>query len=111
MTTTKKRAMKISEETLDQQKRWANELLASEIPQAAKSTVATMIETLLMASGRYQGFQHNYWSELGCDLWYEAGKPDFPEKNKFIFGPNGEANREKEEWVSGQQGEFSRRYF
>jgi len=92
------------------QKKWANDLLASAISQKAKKTITVMIETLLMEANMYRGFNHNYWITQGCDEWYDNGKPEFPEKNEFIRGREGNANRENDDWVGDIQGEYSRTY-
>src|SRR5688572_12893022 len=114
--------IKIEVEYLVRAVEHCNELLASPIPQSAKRDICTMVESLLMGSDTYQGFDNIYWSRQGCNEWYEAGQPDFPEKNKYIIGPEGDKNKPGFEKINGQnvfvcpdfvsadQGEYARFY-
>jgi len=65
----------------------ANKLFANtEISQEEKSGVSALLEEILHATNQYKGFNDIYWRKTGYRLWVEAGKPDFPEKKKFM-GP------------------------
>jgi hypothetical protein len=63
----------------------ANKMLANEdISQQEKSGIACLLEEVLHATNQYQGFNSLYWLTVGYKKWVEAGKPDFPEKHKFL---------------------------
>lgn len=66
----------------------ANGMLASEISQPEKRSICSLIENVLMDTGNYKGYNHNYWMEKGYRQWVDDGKPDFPEKEFYIYGPN-----------------------
>lgn len=75
-----KKSMKVEE-----LKEYANKLLLNpRLSQQFKDGVSTMIEHVLHKTGNYEGFQYTYWNNVGYKLWIEAGKPSFPEKQKFI---------------------------
>ena len=49
-----------------------------------RQALASLLESILHETSNYRGFSHNYWSKQGYNLWVEAGKPDFPQKQAFI---------------------------
>jgi len=57
--------------------------------QEFKIGVAVLLERILHNTGNYEGYNHNYWLKQGFKEWQDAGEPDFPEKNKYIYGPDG----------------------
>ena len=68
-------------------KEYVNNVLAvNHLSQEFKRGLTLAVEHVLMASGNYKGFKHNYWESEGFKKWQESGKPDFPEKSAFI-GP------------------------
>lgn len=66
----------------------ANKLLAipdnGHVNNDFRKGVIAVIEQVLFDSKSYHGYSHNYWSEIGYNLWIDAGKPDFPQKDAFI---------------------------
>ena len=65
----------------------ANKLLANDqLTQEEKKGIAFLLEDVLHASNRYNGFNDTHWLKQGYREWVAAGKPDFPEKKKFM-GP------------------------
>lgn len=89
-----------------------NELLATAIPQHAKAKICGEIENLLFAADAYAGFNHNYWLEQGFYEWREDGEPCFPEKDRYITGPDGCKDRDyKSDYTATIQGEYSRTYY
>jgi hypothetical protein len=59
----------------------------------ARSLLASVTESMLMAHGCYRGFNYIYWLDGGFREWELSGRPDFPEKDYFIYGPSGDATR------------------
>lgn len=110
MTETSPKRKMVRIETIRKQLETTNKLLASAIPQSAKRTLCTMIESILMEVDLYQGYNYNYWLDQGCDMWYAAAMPDFPEKDKYIIGTEGEINKANDDFVSDIEGEYSRVY-
>lgn len=81
----------------------ANRLLKLEtISQGEKQGICCLLESILQKADVYNGFNNLYWLSIGCTEWHEVGEPDFPEKNRFIYGPEGE---------NGPWGEYSRFYY
>jgi hypothetical protein len=66
---------------------------SSDIATAERSLIQTLTESLLMAKGEYSGFNYSYWMDRGFREWDETGKPDFPEKDKYLYGPSGDRTR------------------
>lgn len=66
----------------------ANRLLAHEdnivCNPSFRKGVAALIEKALMSTGNYQGFQFLTWEGGGFAAWEAAGRPGFPEKDKYI---------------------------
>lgn len=60
---------------------------------AERSLLQAITEKLLMSTNSYRGFNYLYWSAQGFNEWMEAGEPDFPEKDKYIYGPSGDRTR------------------
>jgi len=58
-----------------------------------KKVLCFLLEGILMDTGNYKGYNNLYWIQKGCSEWEAAGKPDFPEKEKFIVGGMGEWSR------------------
>ena len=74
---------------------WANKQLArtdDDANQGFKSGIFTMMNKILLDANCYQGYNYNYWMEKGADEWFAAGEPNFPEKDKFIYGGPVEEN-------------------
>ena len=62
--------------------------------EAFKAGLSLSLQEVLMRSGNYQGFNYIYWNERGGKEWHDAGEPDFPEKDKYLYGEGGhEYNR------------------
>lgn len=55
-----------------------------------KAGLCVALEHVLHTANCYHGYTDNYWFEKGAGEWEQAGKPDFPEKDKFIYGPTGQ---------------------
>jgi hypothetical protein len=55
-----------------------------------KSGLCIALEHVLQQTGQYKGYNDNYWQEKGFREWLAAGQPDFPEKDRFIYGPTGQ---------------------
>jgi hypothetical protein len=54
-----------------------------------RKALAGILEDLLFEANDYRGFNDVYWrDEGGYQAWVEAGRPDFPEKYKYIHGPD-----------------------
>jgi len=71
-----------------------NNLLAREnLSQNTKSIHCSILESILMDTNNYQGFNHIYWSKQGYEEWMKAGKPGDETKNQFIIGNLGEYAR------------------
>lgn len=60
-----------------------------------KEGMCDLLEHILHLNNAYNGYNHNYWLEQGFQEWITAGRPDFPEKNKFIYGPSGQEYNRK----------------
>jgi hypothetical protein len=58
-----------------------------------RKLAASLTERVLMAADSYRGFNYIYWLDTGFEEWKRCGKPDFPEKNYFIYGPSGDDTR------------------
>lgn len=61
-------------------------LARKEISQDEKKSLCILLESVLMDTGNYRGFNQTYWLDKGFDEWKAAGRPNFPEKDKFL-GP------------------------
>ena len=70
---------------VEEVKKWANKQLDF-ATQDFKAGVCLSIETVLHSTGNYNGFNYNYWTETGFELWQKAGKPETAEKDQYI-GP------------------------
>lgn len=107
-----RQATRISLEVVRKQVELSNELLASSIPQSAKSTICLMVENLLHASNCYGGFNNLHWIHSGCKAWLNAGKPEKNKENFIIgFGGANAKSRKDESYSHAIQGEYSRQYF
>lgn len=102
------RLVKMDKETLQRFVNQANELLASELPNSAKKSICMMVEDILHGEGKYRGFQYNYWSWRGMVDWIINGKPQMPEKERYIVGPNASLD---DSFTSKTEGEYSRKYY
>jgi hypothetical protein len=74
-------------------KAWVNQQLKrtdKDADDRFKAGLCIALGHVLMRSGQYQGYNHNYWVEKGYEEWITAGQPDFPEKNPCIYGPSGQ---------------------
>jgi len=68
----------------------ANRMLAiDDLPPAQKQGICDMIEFILHETGNYSGYSYNHWKSGGFKAWCRAGKPEGPEKDKFMYGPKG----------------------
>lgn len=54
------------------------------VTQEFKSGICSLYEHFAMKTRNYNGFNHTYWMEKGYKEWEEAGRPDFPEKQKYF---------------------------
>lgn len=61
--------------------------------QEEKRVLCGLLESILMDTNNYHGFNHIYWSTQGYNEWLEAGKPEDETKNQFIIGNLGEYAR------------------
>lgn len=72
-------------------KDWTNQLLASsDLNDKFKAGLCVTLEHILHKNNCFHGYNDNYWIQKGCREWYAAGQPDFPEKNKYCYGPTGQ---------------------
>jgi len=81
----------------------ANRLLKLDDPTMTtdeKRGVACLLEHVLHSTDNYKGFNWNYWLAIGFQEWQDAGEPNFPEKDKYIYGPIGK-----------ELGEYDRTYY
>ncbi len=97
-----------AKQSIIETKEYINKRLKSAIPQAEKITLCVVLEQLLMAANMYAGFNNNYWLDQGYKEWCENGKPEGPEKMKFIIGPSA---TEDPNFISATEGEYSRTYW
>jgi|ERR1035437_3652697 hypothetical protein len=77
---------------VDTFRRYVNDQLQrtdSEATDDFKNGMCLALERILHGSDCYRGFNYLYWLKGGCDEWTNAGQPDFPEKDKFIYGEKG----------------------
>ena len=68
---------------------WANIALArtdEHATQEFKSGIFTLTSKILVDVGCYQGFNYLYWDTIGYKEWKEAGRPEGPEKDQYIYG-------------------------
>jgi hypothetical protein len=87
---------------IEQAAKKLNTILAEDCPQSVKAGICTTIEAMLSAADCYDGYGNLYWRETGFRDWQEAGEPEFPEKMRYIIGPeNG----------GPSTGEYSRVYY
>jgi hypothetical protein len=50
-----------------------------------KQAMAFLLESVLMDTGNYRGFNYLKWvDEGGYEAWLADGQPDFPEKDKYL---------------------------
>jgi len=76
---------------------YANSLLANPThPDEYKEAICRMTEKALHLANAYEGYNDLYWMKQGWSEWRAAEEPDFPEKDKYIYG---------------DMGKFSRRYY
>ena len=71
---------------IDELKKILNEEILSARSETEKVLLRKVTENILHKTGNYRGFNWVYWSERGFQEWNEAGKPDFPEKDTYIYG-------------------------
>jgi hypothetical protein len=63
----------------------ANRLLAlPTLSQEEKRGIVLMLEHTLHKTDNYGGYNFTYWAMRGRDEWDRAGRPDFPEKQKYL---------------------------
>lgn len=74
---------------------WANKFFAESPDSLAEQRkgVQSFLSACLMESNSYRGFNYLYWLAQGCDEWIDAGRPEFPEKERYIYGPSGDQTR------------------
>ena len=77
--------LKYANEQLARTDKWADDQF--------KSGICVFIEHILRNANCYAGYNDTYWMKQGCKEWIAAGEPDFPEKDKYIFGPLGKFSR------------------
>lgn len=61
--------------------------------KAERLAIHNFVAHLLMEARSYRGFQYLYWADKGYNAWKLAGEPDFPEKDRYIYGPTGDQSR------------------
>lgn len=71
---------------VDELKKILNEEILSARSEIEKLLLRKVTENVLHKTGNYCGFNWVYWSERGFREWSEAGRPDFPEKDAYIYG-------------------------
>ena len=49
-----------------------------------RDAVNSLLSHFLMETNNYHGFNYLDWINGGCMAWHDAGKPDFPEKYKYL---------------------------
>jgi hypothetical protein len=65
------------------------QLARKDVSIESRQAIAGFIEALLFEANEYNGFNYVYWSkEGGHEAWVAADRPDFPEKNAYIYGNN-----------------------
>ncbi len=61
-----------------------------EMTSKTSEGLCVVLEHVLHKTGNYQGYNHLYWLERGCNEWVRDGKIEsHPEKNKYIYGEVG----------------------
>lgn len=86
--------------------KYANKQLARQdefVTDKFKAGICVMVQEVLFQANQYQGYNNIYWLERGYKEWHEAGEPDFPEKDKYIYGEGGKE--------CPKYGEYSRMYY
>lgn len=71
---------------IDELKKILNEEILSARSETEKIALRNVTEKILYKTGNYRGFNQLYWMERGHQEWREAGEPDFPEKDSYIYG-------------------------
>lgn len=61
--------------------------------RAERQAIHHFVSEVLLTAKCYRGFNHQYWNDQGYQEWLNAGKPDFPAKDRFIYGPSGDPTR------------------
>lgn len=99
----------VSIDFLEYTKNTINDLLCTNISQAAKYKLCIIMEKLLNETKSYDGYKYLYWTKYGCYEWNEAkNKKVFTEiPNEFLYGPEDTGEMD---FCSDIQGKFSRRY-
>jgi len=82
---------KVLQSAVDQANHYLRESPDDRKPE--RQAIHDFVAHLLMEARSYRGFQHLYWSDQGYQEWKAAGEPDFPEKDRFIYGPSGDRTR------------------
>ncbi len=60
------------------------------ISDEEKRGMRCLLEEVLVKTGNYRGFNHVYWwSDGGYIEWLKDGEPDFPIKDRYIYGNRG----------------------
>ena len=53
-----------------------------------RAALCALLETVLMDTGNYAGFNWLYWQQHGYQEWRDAGSPEeFPAKYRYLYGP------------------------
>jgi len=71
---------------IDELKKILNEEILFVRSETEKIALRNVTEKILYKTGNYRGFNQFYWMERGHQEWREAGEPDFPEKDNYIYG-------------------------
>lgn len=64
-----------------------NKLLALDsdrVSEDSKKDLCAFLESVLMKTHNYMGYNYVDWLNGGFDKWWEDGQPDFPEKSFYI---------------------------
>ena len=54
-----------------------------------RKALCTVIETVLHETGNYEGYNYNYWLDVGFDEWLADGEPE-KDKGKYLYGETGD---------------------
>jgi hypothetical protein len=76
---------------VDKANEFMNESPDSDRP--ARKMLAVFVDSLLFEARCYNGYNYLYWLETGYDQWVKDGRPDFLEKDPYIYGPTGDDSR------------------
>jgi hypothetical protein len=91
-TASKKRGRRITVNVEDF-KQWVNQQLERTdnfADDKFKAGLCSAVEHVLQTANRYHGYTDNNWIRTGYQEWLAAGQPDYPDKDKYVYGPTGQ---------------------